>query len=117
MKRIYLQIGAFALLLLLLGIWFTTNSYADSTGHGKGVGSPDELSCSQSGCHGVGGGNGVPGGLDNSGPGSISISCSNMPGWVYTPGTVYHITVTLNQPGCTLFGFSCIGLDEGLAQA
>ncbi len=105
-----------ALLILFVGIYNVAIS--DSTGKLGNTGAPNESTCSQANCHGYGNGSGSTGGLaDNAGPGSISITCSNMPGWVYTPGTTYNFTVMVTQPTCTLFGFSCLGVNLGSAGA
>ena len=86
---------------------------SDSTGKLTHASAPNENSCSESGCHGSG-----QGGLaDNAGPGNITISCSNMPGWVYTPGQVYHLTVTVTQASCSLFGFSSVAVNKGNGNA
>ena len=99
-------------LILFAGIYNVAVS--DSSGKLTNTGSPNESTCSQTNCHGSGNGNGTLGGLpDNGGLGSISITCGNMPGWVYTPGTTYNFTVTVTQSACNLFGFSCIGLNMG----
>jgi hypothetical protein len=105
-----------AFLILFVGIYNVALS--DSTGKLGNSGAPNESTCSQANCHGYGNGSGSTGGLpDNMGPGSISITCSNMPGWVYTPGMTYNFTVMVTQPTCTLFGFSCLPVNLGSAGA
>jgi len=103
--------------VVLIGfIAFNNIALSDSNGMNRHAGAPDEHTCSEAGCHGSGNGNGTTGGLpDNGGPGSISISCSNMTGWIYTPGTTYHMTITLTQSGCKHFGFSAVALNSGMA--
>jgi hypothetical protein len=109
MKKVLLTLMiSTALVIMTISI-----SFSDSTGKLGHAGAPNENTCSESACHGSG-----QGGLaDNAGPGSISITCSNMPGWVYTPGQVYHLTVTVTQSSCTLFGFSADAVNNGNGNA
>jgi Secretion system C-terminal sorting domain len=107
-KKLLSGIIACSIILTAISI-----SLSDSTGKFIASGATNENTCSQSGCHGAG-----QGGLaDNVGPGSIAISCSNMPGWVYTPGQVYHLTVTVSQSACNLFGFSSLAVNNANANA
>ncbi len=104
-----------ATIALAFVIAFTT-AIKDRSGkfHTAGLPIPGETTCSAPGCHGAGNGSFTNGGLaDNAGPGSINITSSNMPGWVYTPGTVYHMTITIAEPGAPLFGFSAVVADNG----
>ncbi len=115
MKTKFTFLLSVTLLILFIGVFKVAIS--DSTGKLGNSGAPSENTCSQSNCHGYGNGSGSTGGLmDNMGTGSISIT-SNMPGWVYTPGATYNFTVMLTQPTCTLFGFSCLGVNLGSAGA
>lgn len=52
----------------------------------------------------------------NSGPGSISFG-SDIPGDSYTPGTTYHLTLTVRQAGIGLFGFGIEALKTGNTDA
>jgi hypothetical protein len=102
-------------IVLALFIAFTS-AVKDFSGkfHTAGVPIPGETTCSTSGCHGAGNGSYTSGGLaDNAGPGSIVLSSSNLPGWVYTPNTTYHMTITLTDPNALIFGFSASAIDNG----
>src|ERR1700741_764898 len=106
-KNFYLSGSIAVLTVLSINI-----ALSDSNGKLGNSGAPGESTCSQPHCHGAGNGNGSTGGLaDNLGPGSIAISCSNMPGGVYVPGTVYHMTVTVTEAGKSLFGFDAVAVD------
>ncbi|MFL5762319.1 MAG: choice-of-anchor V domain-containing protein [Bacteroidia bacterium] len=107
-NKLLLGLAAFAITLAAVSIGLSDSN--GKLGHG---GAPSENTCSESACHGAG-----QGGLaDNMGPGNITISCSNMPGWVYTPGQIYHFTVTVTQAGCNLFGFSAVAVNNGNGNA
>lgn len=111
--KITLFLGA---LFLILFVGFYNVAVSDSSGKLGNAGSPYESTCSQGNCHGAGNGNGTLGGLpDNGGLGSISLTCGNMPGWVYTPGVTYNFSVTVTQSSCSLFGFSCGIVNMGSA--
>jgi hypothetical protein len=70
-----------------------------SNGQAAAVGSPGETgSCNRSMCHNQF--------VLNSGGGSISITCPTMPGWEYTPGVTYSITITVAKTGTPKFGFA-----------
>jgi hypothetical protein len=102
-------------IVLALFIAFTS-AVKDFSGkfHTAGVPIPGETTCSAPGCHGAGNGSFTSGGLaDNAGPGNIVLSSSNMPGWVYTPGATYHMTITLTDPNALIFGFSASAIDNG----
>lgn len=107
-KNLLLVLAISAMIITTVSI-----SFSDSTGKTLHTYAPNENSCSESGCHGSG-----QGGLaDNAGPGSISISCPSMPGWVYTPGQVYNFSITVTQASCNLFGFSCLAINSGNGNA
>lgn len=96
-------------ILAFMGLGIFYEMYANLNGASSQTGAPGELTCSQSGCHGAGNGEGTGGGLaDNSGGGSVSISGIS---GTYVPGTLYHITVHVAQLGGTRFGFNCEALD------
>jgi hypothetical protein len=108
-KIIFILSGIVALLSFTLAIKDHSGKF-----HTAGLPVPGETTCSASGCHGAGNGSFTSGGFaDNGGPGSIVLSSSNMPGWVYTPGVTYHMTITLTETGCSLFGFSAAVMDNG----
>lgn len=106
----------------LLGIIVLVSSFDDNgkkvangAGQAAGTTAPGEPhTCSQSGCHGAGNGNSSTGGLiDNAGPGNITItSTPSMPGNTYVPGTVYQMSITVNETGKTIFGFVAQMLDN-----
>ncbi|MGZ3863993.1 MAG: choice-of-anchor V domain-containing protein [Bacteroidia bacterium] len=106
MKKI---ITYLSILLLSGGVFYEMYSNLNGASSQTGAANIGELSCSQSGCHGAGNGENSLGGLaDNAGGGSVVISGI---GGTYTPGTVYHVTVTVNQTGAGRFGFNCEILD------
>lgn len=108
MKKTITYLG---ILLLSGGIFY--EMYSNLNGASSQTGAPGELTCSQSGCHGSGNGEGSSGGLaDNTGGGSVSISGIS---GTYVPGAVYHFTVTVNQLGGTRFGFNFEALDASNA--
>lgn len=76
--------------------------------HGKAgyAGSPGENSCNY--CHNTF--------ALNSGPGSISFS-SDVPGDMYTPDSIYNISITVRQSGLGLFGFAMEALKTGNTNA
>jgi len=88
----------------------TTDSTMSATGQASSVGSPGEMgTCSRSGCHGAGSG----GLADNAGPGSVTwTSVPAMSFSQYSPGQVYHMTVTVAETGKTHFGFELEMLDN-----
>jgi hypothetical protein len=65
------------------------------------TGSPNETNCTN--CHSDA--------AANTGGGSVIIT-SDIPNWEYSPGTVYHITVTVAQTGVSLFGLGCEALQS-----
>ena len=112
MKRRTLLLATIAMAFVIA---FTT-AIKDHSGkfHVAGLPIPGETTCSAPACHGSGNGSFTTGGLaDNAGPGSITLSSTNMPGWVYTPGTTYHMTITISEAGALLFGFSAAVTDRG----
>jgi hypothetical protein len=48
----------------------------------------------------------------NSGDGSITITCDNMPNWNYEPNTVYTINVTIQKPNMVIFGLGFEALNN-----
>lgn len=108
--------------IAFLAVFFISSAFDSGTkkvenagGTSTSTGSPGEAhTCSQSGCHGAGNGNGSTGGLaDNAGPGSITISSS--PAFTanhYVPGAVYHMSVTVSETGKSIFGFNAEILDN-----
>lgn len=112
MKRRTLLLATVALAFVIA---FTT-AIKDHSGkfHTAGLPIPGETTCSAPACHGAGNGSFTSGGLaDNAGPGSITLTSSNMTSWVYTPGATYHMTITITEAGAPLFGFSASVLDNG----
>jgi hypothetical protein len=102
-----------SILLLSSGIFY--EMYSNLNGASSQTTAPGEVTCSQSGCHGSGNGENSSGGLaDNAGGGSVVISGI---GGTYIPGTVYHMTVTVNQLGAQRFGFNCEALDASNGNA
>ena len=79
--------AAFGLLLLCSGA-------LNDDGKAGRTGSPGELDCTA--CH-----NNF---ALNSGGGSIALGATNMTGWEYVPGTIYHMTATVARAGNPLFG-------------
>jgi hypothetical protein len=74
------------------------NDWDGKTAHS---GAPGEETCLHSGCH--------SGNAMNSSGGSMTIT-SNMPGWMYTPGQTYQISVTLKRTGQKVFGLDMVAL-------
>ena len=106
-------ITSLSILLILGGAIYQL--YANSNGASSQTTAPGEVTCSQSGCHGAGNGEGSSGGLaDNTGGGSVAISGIS---GTYAPGAVYHMTVTVNQTGGGKFGFNCEALDASNGNA
>lgn len=114
-----------ATLIAIPALGLFTSGTLDNGGHGSvlnnngilaAVGSPgDPGTCSDVSCHGAGNGNSTTGGLpDNGGPGNITISANPafLFGNQYVPGQLYHMSVTVSQPGAGLFGFSTAILDN-----
>ncbi|MBI3520825.1 MAG: T9SS type A sorting domain-containing protein [Bacteroidetes bacterium] len=92
-----------------------THRTENASGQAGGTTAPgDTHTCSQAGCHGAGNGNGSTGGLvDNAGPGNITITSNPaMVGNTYVPGTVYQMSITVNETGKTIFGFVAQMLDN-----
>jgi hypothetical protein len=105
----------FAAIALVFVIAFT-KAIKDHSGkfHTAGLPIPGETTCSAPACHGAGNGSFTSGGFaDNAGPGNIQLTSSNMTGWVYTPGTTYHMTITITDAAALLFGFSASIVDNG----
>lgn len=103
------KIITYLCILLSGGICYQLYANLNGASSQTGASNIGELSCSQSGCHGAGNGENSLGGLaDNAGGGSVVISGI---GGTYTPGAVYHVTVTVNQTGAGRFGFNAEILD------
>jgi hypothetical protein len=79
-------------------IVLTSATVVKENGKAGNTGSPGETTCRQ--CHNDFALN-APGG-------GIQLSSTNMPGWMYEPGTTYHMKVTVGKQGATLFG---VGLE------
>ncbi|MGZ4035284.1 MAG: choice-of-anchor V domain-containing protein, partial [Bacteroidia bacterium] len=94
----------------------TNHIFKNANGTSSSTGAPGEPhTCSQAGCHGAGDGSSSTGGLaDNAGPGGIVIS--SVPAFIggtqYTPGTTYHMTITINETGKLIFGMDAEILDN-----
>ncbi len=88
-KKLLIAIVPLGLLVVLTG------SMMDDNGKAGRTGSPNENPCTTS-CHNTY--------ALNSGPGSISIQSQGMTNFVYTPGQVYAMSVTVSQTGVGLFG-------------
>jgi hypothetical protein len=102
-----------SILLLSGGVFY--EMYSNLNGASSQTPAPGEVTCSQARCHGSGNGENSSGGLaDNAGGGSVVISGI---GGTYIPGTVYHMTVTVNQLGAQRFGFNCEALDASNGNA
>jgi hypothetical protein len=81
---------------LIIGIIISsTTAYTNNNGRAGNTGSPGENACNQ--CHSTN--------TLNSGGGSVSIKCLNMPNWLYFPGTTYTIEVKIKKAGVGKFGF------------
>lgn len=111
MKKTYVSIAVAVAIVFGVAYQATTAiKNTHSSGGKRGVtGSPGENTCSQSTCHGAGASGGL---ADNAGPGSVAITTS--PALVnntYEAGQTYSITVTVNQVGCSYFGFDFEALD------
>ena len=88
LKRIY------PILIFSLFAIIATADILSDNGKAGNTGSPGENTCTN--CH-----NSYS---LNSGGGSITIGCTNMPNWEYIPGQVYHLTVTVARSANSLFG-------------
>jgi hypothetical protein len=93
---------------LIVVSFFSTKSYTYSSGESGASGAPGETTCSRSGCHGAGQG-GLP---DNTGPGRIELTCSNMTNWEFVEGQTYHLTLNMHDSTAGIFGFSFSALDN-----
>lgn len=110
MKKIYVSIAV--AVAIVFGVAYQATTAIKNTHRSGGIrgvaGSPGENTCSQSGCHGAG----VGSLADNAGGGAVIISTS--PAFVnntYVAGQTYSVTVTVNQVGCSYFGFDFEALD------
>jgi len=86
----------FTLILLIVVGFAGTSAIMKEDGRAGATGSPGETTCNTSQCH--------TGNVVNSGGGSIVIAAPTMPGWMYVPGQVYPISVTVSKAGTPLFG-------------
>lgn len=93
MKRSFLTLSV----LLGLTVLLTSGVESDNGKAGR-TGSPSESTCHS--CH--------DSFTQNTGGGSVTLGSTNMVGWEYQPGTVYHMTATVARSGNPLFG---IGLE------
>ncbi len=101
--------------LLICAFDHTGSKVNNGAGQAAGTTAPgDPHTCSQSTCHGAGNGNSTSGGLaDNAGPGNITITSNPvMVGNTYVPGTVYQMSITVNETGKAIFGFVAQMLDN-----
>lgn len=98
------RIALVVLALCCVGMFSFT--FLSKNGKAGYAGSPGESSCNY--CHNTYG--------LNSGPGSVSFS-SNIPGDMYTPDSIYQITITVRQSGVGLFGFAMEALKSGNTNA
>lgn len=107
--------GLLGMVVLVSSFDNNGNGTQNSSGQAAGTTAPGEThTCSQAGCHGAGNGNSTTGGLaDNAGPGNITItSTPAMIGNTYVPGTVYQMSITVNDAGKSVFGFVAQMLDN-----
>ena len=103
------------LLLTFTSVGVFYQMFSNANGASSQTPAPGEVTCSQSGCHGSGNGEGSSGGLaDNMGGGSVVISGIS---GTYVSGTLYHINVRVNQLGGGKFGFNCEALDASNGNA
>ena len=82
-------------------VWsLTTSSYSahmdSDNGKAGKTNSPGETTCTDATCH--------TGTTLNSGPGTLTISSSNLTNWEYVPGQQYAISVSVQETGRDLFG-------------
>lgn len=98
------------LIIALAGVFITLTAETNSDNGKAGyTDSPNEGNCTESGCH--------DSYTLNSGGGSVTISSSNMTGWVYDPGVTYHMTVTVARSANSLFGVCVEALTTANANA
>ena len=99
--------------LTAIGMFVLFLSNKGGTG-GSTLAPGESHTCSQPTCHGAGNGSGSSGGIaDNAGPGSLIVSAvPAMTNNQYTPGQLYHVTVTVSETGKTIFGFTFQSLDN-----
>ncbi len=100
-KTFTLSVFSLALLIML------TSGVVDDNGKAGYTNSPGESNCT-TGCH-----NSF---ALNSGAGSVSVT-SDIPGWAYTPGQNYNISLTVSHPGRSLFGLGFEALNSGNTNA
>jgi hypothetical protein len=91
----------------LTGLLILTSGVLSDNGKAGRTGSPGESNCHS--CHDAF--------TLNSGGGSIALSAANMPGWVYVPGTTYHMTCTVARATTGLFGLGLEALTAANANA
>jgi hypothetical protein len=98
------------LIIAIAGVFITLTAETNSDNGKAGyTNSPNEGNCTTSGCH--------DSYTLNSGGGSVTISSSNMTGWVYDPGVTYHMTVTVARSANSLFGVCVEALTTANANA
>lgn len=91
----------FPLWLIAFSSVFFIYGVLSSDGKAGKTGAPGENTCVQ--CH--------SGSAVNSGSGSISINTASMINGEYELGQTYDLSVTVEQTGLSLFGFSIVALD------
>lgn len=97
------------ILLSSLGAFITfTNETNKDNGRAGNTGSPGESTCQTGGCHT---------GTANTGPGSVTITSSDMTDWEYVPGTTYNIRVSTVEAGKTIFGLGVEALNSSNTDA
>ncbi len=84
------------LIIILIASVAGISAIMKEDGRAGATGSPGETTCNTTQCH-----NNF---TLNSGGGSIAISSPNLNNWVYSPGQVYQIDVTVSKLGVNLFG-------------
>ncbi|MBK7430999.1 MAG: T9SS type A sorting domain-containing protein [Bacteroidetes bacterium] len=89
MKKLVLIIVACSAIFLSL-----TAENMDDNGKAGFTGAPGELDCTD--CHDTY--------ALNSGGGSVTLTSTNMTGWMYDPGVTYHMIATVSRSQNSLFG-------------
>lgn len=102
MKKTVVVIIAFVIALV-----FMSFDILSDNGIAGRVGSPSETTCN--GCH--------TGSALNAAGGSISFSAPTLPGFQYTLGQTYTVSITVARTGVNLFGFACEALSGTGANA
>ena len=89
MKKLIFLIPVYTILMITL----SAEKMSDD-GKAGYTNSPGELNCTD--CHATF--------ALNSGNGSVTLSSTNMPNWVYDPGVTYHMEATVSRASNLLFG-------------